>query len=272
LVSADTVVHERVLREVLRWTSEMDMSQSPPAMGQRIHRLLRELTGTDDPYRLAKERQNHMAFDLLAEFKTEIETATDPLNMAVRLAIAGNVIDMGVNGSVTESDLRASLHQVLTEPFTGEMDGFRHAVSEARSILYLVDNAGEIVFDRLLIQQLQPARVTVAVRGRPIINDATLADARAVGLHEAAEIIDNGSDAPGTLLDDCSQEFKQRFLEADLILAKGQGNYETLSQEKRNIYFLFKVKCAVIAEHVGVLLGTHVLLRHVPIQRAQGVE
>jgi uncharacterized protein with ATP-grasp and redox domains len=270
LASADTVVHERVLREVLRWTSEMDMSQPPPAMGQRIHRLLHALTGTDDPYRLAKERQNRMALDLLAEVKTEIETAADPLHMAVRLAIAGNVIDMGVNGSVTESDLRASLRQALTEPFTGEWSDFRQAVAEAGKILYLADNAGEIVLDRMLIEQLGPARVTLGVRGGPIINDATLADARAAGLHELVDIIDNGSDAPGTLLDDCSLEFQERFAAADLILAKGQGNFETLSREQCNMFFLFKAKCPVIAGHAGVPLGAHVLLRVLPGSDKEG--
>jgi uncharacterized protein with ATP-grasp and redox domains len=269
LVTGNADVHERVLREVLRWTSEMDMSQPPPTMGQRIHRLLRALTGTDDPYRLAKERQNRMAFDLLAEFKTEIESAADPLNMAMRLAIAGNVIDMGVNGNMTESDVRASVRQSLTKPFVGEQNGFRNAVANAQRILYLTDNAGEIVFDRLLIEQLGPERVTLGVRGGPIINDATMADAQAAGLHELVEIIDNGSDAPGTLLDDCSQEFNRRFSAADLIIAKGQGNYETLSQERRNIYFLFKAKCSVIAEHADVPLGTHVLLSHFPVQHAQ---
>ncbi|MBN2399596.1 MAG: DUF89 family protein [Candidatus Aminicenantes bacterium] len=272
LVTGNADIHERVLREVLRWAAEMDMSQPPPAMGQRIHRLLSTLTETDDPYRLAKERQNRMALNLLAEFKTEIESAIDPLNMAVRLAIAGNVIDMGVNGSLTESDVRASINHALTKPFWGEQNGFRNAVTHAQRILYLTDNAGEIAFDRLLIEQIAPERVTVAVRGRPIINDATTVDAQAVGLHELVEIIDNGSDAPGTLLDDCSQEFKVRFNEADLILAKGQGNYETLSQERRNIYFLFKAKCPVIAEHVGVPLGTHVLLRPAPFHRVQGIE
>lgn len=134
-------------------------------------------------------------------------------------------------------------------------------LNEAQRILYLADNAGEIAFDRLLIEQIGPARVTVAVRGGPVINDATITDARAVGLHEIVEIIENGSDAPGTLLDDCSQEFKWRFAEADLILAKGQGNFEALSDEPHNIFFLLKAKCAVIAAHAGVPLGTHVLVR-----------
>jgi len=268
LVSRDPAIHERVLRDVLLWTSEMDMSQPPPAMGQRIHRLIRELTATDDPYQSVKEWQNHMAIDLLEEFKTEIETIADPLDMAVRLAIAGNVIDMGVNGRVNECDLRAAFSQTMHEPLTGDLQGFRGAVVEAQSILYLADNAGEIVFDRVLIKQLDPARVTLVVRGGPIINDAILADAKAAGLHEIVEIIDNGSDAPGTILDDCSAEFNRRYNAADLVLAKGQGNFETLSHEQRRIYFLFKVKCPVIAEHVGLPLGTHVLLHHAHVQNA----
>ena len=261
MVSLDPAVHERILREVLRWTGEMDLDQPPAVLGQRIHRRLREITDVEDPYRAAKDHWNRMALRLLPELKAEIEAASDRLVMAVRLAIAGNVIDMGVNGNVTESDVRQSVRQALAESFTGEQNGFRQAVAQARSILYLADNAGEIVFDRLLIEQLSPARVTLAVRGAPVINDATLADARAVGLHEIVEIIDNGSDAPGTILEDCSQDFIRRFTETDLILAKGQGNFETLSDDPRNIFFLFKVKCSVIAALVGLPIGTHVLAR-----------
>jgi uncharacterized protein with ATP-grasp and redox domains len=260
-MSTDTTVHERILREVLHWAGEMDMNQPPPVMAQRIHRRLREIVGREDPYRDAKRQQNRMAMSLLPELKAEIEAASDPLTMAVRIAIAGNVIDLGVNANVTEFNLRESLRQALTEPFVGERNGFHKAILEARRILYLADNAGEIAFDRLLIEQLPPGRVTVAVRGAPILNDATMADAWAVGLHEIVEVIDNGSDAPGTLLEDCSQEFKQRFAAADLILAKGQGNFETLCDESRNIFFLFKAKCPVIAEHARVPLGSHVLTR-----------
>lgn len=259
LVSTDATVHERILREVLHWAGEMDMNQPPPVMAQRIHRRLREIVGMVDPYRDAKEQQNRMAMSLLPELKAEIEAASDPLTMAVRIAIAGNVIDLGVKATVTESSVHDSFRQALTEPFVGERNGFHKAIIEARCILYLADNAGEIAFDRLLIEQLAPGRVTVAVRGAPILNDATMADAQAVGLHEIVEVIDNGSDAPGTLLEDCSQEFKQRFATADLILAKGQGNFETLSDEPDNIVFLFKAKCPVIAEHARVPLGAHVL-------------
>lgn len=259
LVSTDVSVHERILRDVLQWTGKMDLNQSPPVIGQRIHRHLREISGVKDPYRVAKVRQNRMAMNLLPELKAEIESAEDPLTMAVRLAMAGNVIDMGVNGNVTETEVRGSVRQALSEPLSGEQAGFRQAVAEAQSILYLADNAGEIIFDRLLIEQLSPKSVTVAVRGAPVINDATMTDAWAAGLLDMVEVIDNGSDAPGTILNDCSREFRRCFNEADLILAKGQGNYETLSDAPGNIFFLFKAKCPVIATHVGLPVGTHVL-------------
>lgn len=260
MVSADAAVHEQVLREVLRWSSEMDMSQPPPAMGQRIHRLIRSLTGMDDPYRPAKERQNLMALQLLSEMREEIAAAADPFAMAVRLAIAGNVIDMGVNGEVNEADVRASLRRALDEPCSGDMEGFRRSVADSGSIMFLADNAGEIVFDRLLIEQMGPERVTLAVRGGPVINDVTRVDARAAGLPESLAVVDNGSDAPGTLLPDCSDDFRRRFAAADMVVAKGQGNYETLSRERRGIHFLFKAKCPMIAEHAGVKLGSHTLL------------
>ncbi|MBN2116436.1 MAG: DUF89 family protein [Anaerolineales bacterium] len=266
LVSEDSAVHEQVLRDVLQWTGEMNLRQSPPEMAQRIHRRLREITGVDDPYRQAKDRLNRLALELISGFRTAIESADDPLQMAARLAIAGNTMDMGVNGNLTETNIRQVMNRALTEPFFGEWESFRQAVIEARSILYLADNAGEIAFDRLLIEQLSPERVTVVVRGAPVINDATLIDARAVGLDEIVEVIDNGSDAPGTILSDCPEEFRRRFAEADLIIAKGQGNYETLSDEPGNLFYLFKVKCPVIANRIGQPLGTQVLAQSAPVQ------
>lgn len=261
MVSADPAVHGRIVREALLWVGEMDMDQPPPLLGQRIRRRLREMTGVEDPYRAAKDHQNQMAQNLLLELRTEIEAASNPLAMAVRLAIAGNVIDMGANGDVTEAGVRQAIRHALAEPFSGDWEAFCQAAASARRILYLADNAGEIVFDRLLIGQLGPGRVTLAVRGAPVLNDATLADARAVGLHEIVEVIDNGSDIAGTMLNECSQGFLKRFSEADMIIAKGQGNFETLSDEPRNIFFLFKAKCSVIAAHAGVPLGSHVLAR-----------
>jgi uncharacterized protein with ATP-grasp and redox domains len=160
--------------------------------------------------------------------------------------------------------VRQSIHKALAEPLSSDWNDFIQSVSQAQNILYLADNAGEIVFDRLLIEQLSPKQITLVVRGEPIINDATLTDAQAAGLDEIVNIIDNGSDAPGTILKDCSQNLKRHFAAADLILAKGQGNFETLSDEPKNIFFLFKVKCSVVGKYTGIPVGTHVLARSFP--------
>ena len=261
MVSSDPLVHERMVREVLRWASEMDMNQPPPLLAKRIHQRVREISGVADPFRAAKVRLNRMVMGLAADLRAEVESAEDPLAVAVRLAIAGNVIDLGAKSNVTTADVLRSVGQAMVEPLSGELDQFRQAAAEARSILYLADNAGEIVFDRILIEALSPERVILAVRGAPVLNDATEADARMVGLHEICEVIDNGSDAPGTLLEDCSRAFRQQFADADMIIAKGQGNFETLSEAPDNIFFLFKVKCPVIAAYIGLPVDANVLTR-----------
>lgn len=266
MVSADPALHERMVREMLHWTAEMDLDQPPPVLGQHIHRRLREICGVADPYREEKIRLNRVAMDVMFQLEAEVKSATDPLATAIRLAIAGNVIDLGVNTGVTHADVLTAVKQALAEPLAGDLDRFRQAANTAGRILYLADNAGEIVFDRLLIEALSPERVTLAVRGAPVINDATRADAHAAGIHDICHVIDNGSDAPGTLLENCSKKFRQQFNEADLIIAKGQGNFETLSEAPDPIFFLFKVKCPVIGAHAGLPVGTHVMARS-PVER-----
>jgi damage-control phosphatase, subfamily I len=272
MVSTDISVHERAIRDVLSWAGTMDLNQSPPAMAQRIHRRLREITGRVDPYREAKDRLNSLALELMPELRAKIESARNPLVLAARLAIVGNVMDLGVNGNLTETEVRRAMNLALTGPFFGEVDWFSQAIADAQSILYLADNAGEIAFDRLLLEQIRSKRVTVAVRGAPVINDATMIDAQAVGLDKIAEVIDNGSDAPGTILSDCRPEFRQRFEAADLIIAKGQGNFESLSHEPGNLFFLFQVKCSVIASHIKQPLGTQVLTQSVSARKGQAYE
>ena len=258
LVTGDQAVHERLLREVLRAASEMDLCQSPPAMGQRIHRLIRELTGECDPYRERKSHSNLAALALYPSLRAQVIASADPFETASRLAIAGNVIDMGVNANIDESHVHAAIAEALSARLDGNARAFADAVNGASSILYLADNAGEIVFDRLLLEQMPAERVTVAVRGAPVINDATVADTQVAGIPGLAEVIDNGSDAPGTILEDCSAEFRRRFDQADLVIAKGQGNYETLNEVPKDIHFMLKAKCPVIARdlrcHVGGLI------------------
>jgi uncharacterized protein with ATP-grasp and redox domains len=260
LVTTDSSIHERLLREALHWAEGMDLTASPPAMAQCLHRRLREMTGVVDPYRETKAWQNRVAMDMLPALQAEVEACGDPLLMAARLAIAGNAIDMGSNGQLTEQDVRQALERALEDPFHGDAEQFRAAVAKAEKILYLADNAGEIAIDRLLIDQLLPRTITLVVRGSPVLNDATQEDAKRVGLDRMVEVIDNGSDAPGTILSDCSQDLRDRFAAADLIIAKGQGNYESLNDEPGQLFFLFKAKCPVIADLVGQPIGTQMLL------------
>jgi len=260
LATDDEQIHEQVVREVLRLAADLDMSQSPPAIGQQIHRLIRKLVGHNDPYHGIKRQFNNLALNLYSGLRKQVVSSDDRLETAVRLAIAGNIIDFGVKTSLTESDLEETITQSLNGHFNNnQIQEFRDAVRRAENILYLADNAGEIVFDRLLIEQLLYEKITVVVKGSPVINDATMNDAIIAGLPKIVEVIDNGSDAPGTILETCSQAFLDRFEVADLIIAKGQGNYETLSDIDKNIFFILKAKCPVIARDIGCEVGEMIL-------------
>jgi uncharacterized protein with ATP-grasp and redox domains len=259
-VSDDPAVHARVLRGVCQFCAELDLSHSPPAIGQQVHRIVRQLTGSSDPYRRVKERFNRLGMALRDRLRPRLAAASDPFDAALRLAIAGNSIDFGARSDLTEEDTTALMDQAFTRPLHGHTATLKHAAANAGRILFLADNTGEIALDMLLVEQLPLERTTVAVRGRPIINDATIEDARAVGLTELVTVIDNGSDAPGTLLDDCSPQFLDAMDRADLIISKGQGNYESLSgRGRRNIYYLLIPKCNLVANRIGCHLGGFVV-------------
>jgi uncharacterized protein with ATP-grasp and redox domains len=245
---------------VLCLAGKMDLSASPPAMAQKIHRVIRQLTETDDPYKLLKQRFNEFALDLFPKFQDLVSSSERPFEAAVRLAIAGNIIDLGAKCSLGLSEAEKVIEQTMTEPF--DMTDFKvcqDATDRAEDILYLADNAGEIVFDRPLLEQIGPSKITFVVKGAPVINDATIDDAEEAGITNLVEVIDNGDDAPGTILQSCSHEFQHRFEEAGLIIAKGQGNYETLSDVDKDIFFILRAKCPVIAEDLNCPVGTLVL-------------
>jgi len=256
----DETIHEQVLRGVLKTVAEMDMHLTPPQMGQFIHRRIRELTGNHDPYLEVKKRFNQLALELFPDLQRQIRNHHDPLAAAIRLSIAGNIIDFGPRCDLSVDLVRKTIADALTDPMdeTG-LDHLRSAVDSARRILFLGDNAGEIVFDKLLLELLPTDKITYVVKGAPIINDATMDDANTVGLTDLVEVIDNGADVPGTILEQCPEKFRERFNTADLIIAKGQGNYESLSDVDKNMIFLLKAKCPVIAEHLDRPVGSMVI-------------
>ena len=261
MITDDEAMHERVLRELLGMWQRMDMQQSPPAMAQQIHRFLRQLTGVADPYLDVKNRYNLFALQLYPDLQKRVESSSDPFETAVRLAVAGNIIDFGVNSSVEQNTVHEAIMRSLTEPIDrGAVHRLKVAVERAKEILYLGDNTGEIVLDRLLIEQMPREKLTYVVRGHPILNDALMEDAQIAGLTDLVEVIDNGSDAPGTILETCSEAFRGRFEQADLVIAKGQGNFESLGDTRRAVFFLLRPKCAVLARHLGCDLGRLMVL------------
>ncbi len=255
---------EAVLRETLRMVADMPFTRPPAWMGQRIYAMLRERTGHVDPYAEVKRTCNQMALRVRPKLEQEIADAPDPFEMAVRFAIAGNVIDFGVGKAVGEEQLLQSLEDAARQSMNGaDIRELREAAERAGDILYLCDNAGEIVLDRLLLQRLPTDRVTAVVRGGPIINDATMEDAEEADLTDIVTVIDNGADAPGTVVELCSEEFRARLQASDLVISKGQGNYESLSKIENETFFLLKAKCHVVAEDIGCPVGD-IVVRHKP--------
>jgi len=259
IATSEEKLQEKILRGVLRAVSKMNLSKSPPVMMQYLYRLIREISGNQDPYKKLKESFNKLALDIYPDLSGRIKKASDPFEAAVRFAIAGNIIDSGAVHNLSKSYIIETIEQGMSQKLSGNIEKLRIAINSANKILYLGDNTGEIVFDKLLIEQLPIDRVTFVVRGYPVINDATLIDAKIAGLTDIVEVIDNGSDAPGTILEDCSEEFIQHFSDADFIIAKGQGNYETLSNADKIIFFILKAKCTVIARNIGCEIGSLVI-------------
>jgi uncharacterized protein with ATP-grasp and redox domains len=214
--------------------------------------MIAEKSGCSDIFADLKDLSNRKALDLLPELVKKVEESNEPLRTAALLAIAGNIIDYGAHH---DFDINTSIEKCLhTKPAIDDLEQLRRDLDKAGKILYLGDNCGEAAFDRLLIAQTGE-EITYAVKERPIINDALKEDAATCGLGDLCRIISNGTDCPGTPLEKCSEEFREIFAEADLIISKGQGNFETLSEVSAPIYFLLMVKCEVVAEHVAELTG-----------------
>ncbi len=260
MATSDEAEHRKVLAEVAQLISELPPEATPVEMGLEIHRTIRRRTGDRDPYQEVKRKSNRHALSLYPRLREYVDASPDPLKTAVTAAAIGNVMDFGAN---PDFDLESALEEGMAKGLEDSgFTQFARRVKEVDHLLYIGDNAGEIVFDRLLVEELSGlgVSVTFAVRGAPILNDATMEDALEVGMDQVAEVLSSGVQAPGTLLDQCNPEFLEIFRRAPLILAKGQGNYEALSGNRGPIYFLLMAKCPVVARDLGVEEGA--LLMH----------
>jgi len=259
LGSKDEAVKRRILSRLLPIVRDTDYDQPPAYTTTFLHRVIREELGSD-PFADIKKKYNAIALGLMDELRARIRAASDSLWMAARLAIAGNIIDFGIFRDI---DLDETIERAVTDPLhVDDLDVLRRYLDESDDVLYLLDNAGEIVFDRLLIEELAAAgkRVTAVVRGEPVLNDVTREDALQVGLDRICAVMDNGCDGIGTILSWCSTEFVEAFRTTSLVIAKGQANFETLARENRRAIFLLQAKCQVLASAVNVPLGAMLLM------------
>lgn len=266
MVSEDEKQIKRLLDEVGMMIQDIPLAHTPPETARFIYGKIKQITGKQDLFGPIKEACTRNALLLYPGLKHRLKAAKDPLLTAIRIAIAGNIIDFGVG---KKFNVEQELAATMTRDFAIlDYRDFQEDLAGADRILYIGDNAGETVFDRVLIEELGKP-VTYVVRAAPIINDATAEDARQAGIDRVAAIMSSGCEAPGTILHLCSEEFLKIYRRSPLIISKGQGNYEGLSREGGKIYYLLQVKCQVIARDIGAPEGSIILKRAVSPETGQ---
>ena len=240
---------------------DIPLENTTPETATFIYQRIKEITGINDPYKKIKEENIQQVVELYPYLKKLVKNSGDPLLTAIRLAIAGNVIDYGANRNF---NVEEEIEKALNQDFAIlDYDQFRDDLEKAQFVLYLGDNAGESVFDKLLIETMNKP-VTYAVRDEPIINEVTMEDAINSGIGEVAEIISSGAHTPAIILKLCNENFIKKFKKANLIISKEQGNYEGLSGETSPIYFLLKTKCRLIARELNAEVNDIIMMRNKP--------
>jgi len=263
MATDDVNVHSNVLKEVMNHLQTISFSNSPPEISREVHQIIKQLTHSEDPYLKVKNQSNLMAKKMLPKLKKKVNEADDSLLMSIKLAIAGNVIDFGTSNRFNVEDI---VKNVMKKDFVDQgYKEFKKTLGHSNNILYLADNSGEIFFDKILIEEFEKLgkKVIFVVKSNPIINDANLEDAKFAGIDKIATVIagDKGQkiSAPGMLMPYVSNEFLELFKTSDMVISKGQGNYECLSNTDRKIFFLLMIKCPLVAKDIGIDVGKLVL-------------
>ncbi|MBI5559164.1 MAG: DUF89 family protein [Deltaproteobacteria bacterium] len=252
LCKVTATVHDAIMAQTEEFLQSIDFTLSPPENAVRLYGLIAEVTGIPDPFATLKKESNQFAARLKPVIGRRIKEAGNRFLAALSFAIAGNIIDYG---SLHQFDMEKTIETALRQDLAiNDYAALRTDLHQASMVLYLGDNSGELVFDGLVIEMMKK-NVIYAVKEKAIINDALLDDARECGLDTICRVVTNGTGCPGTPLADCSKDFLQLFYDADLIISKGQGNFETLSEVKAPIYFLLTAKCPVVAGHIQLLTG-----------------
>ncbi|MGI6650076.1 MAG: damage-control phosphatase ARMT1 family protein [Bacillota bacterium] len=257
-----------LVKRIMRELAAIDDNTSAPYVAQIIQRALKEALQNPDPYQEQKHYYNQEMLKLEDDLFNLVASARDRLQAALKLSAAGNIIDFGPGYDLSRDKVIETVRETMTKDI--DQDVFvllKSDLKKTRHLLYLGDNAGEIVFDKVFIRtikkQYPELEVIFATRGKPVINDATEEDAYFVGIDAYAKIINNGTDIPGTVLEQCSPDFLRIFEKADLIIAKGLGNFESLygTDLPRNLYYIFLCKCNLFMERFRAKLNDLMLIK-----------
>lgn len=263
VAGAPEPLRRELMQRALKLLAEGDVNRNNCIQIEQVYRMVAEGLGDADPYRETRLFFDREMYRLLPALREQLAQSDDPLRAAVRAAIAGNLIDLAaLGGEVTLERAMQKVEDVEREGlYFDDCDGLDAALKSARTLLVLGDNCGEIAMDRLLIETIRrlypQIEVKYSVRGSAVVNDVTYEDAAAVGMDEVAEVIDNGDCLLTTLLCRASEDFRREFYAADVVIAKGMGNYEGLYNcDRGNIWFLMIAKCSVIARMSGAPKGS----------------
>ena len=233
-------------------------------LGTDMHRTIKTETGNEDPYSRERVLCNEIALKFLPEVERIVEE-NDGIESYLKAAITGNIIDFGALGLNT--NMESLISETMNKDFAvDDSEKLEGVLKTSSKVLYLADNVGEIVFDKLLIKKLNEydVKVTVALKEKPILNDACVPDALSIGLDEVAELASTGTDSIGVIYGDVSGEFKELFNASDMVIAKGLGNYEGLTEMDlgdKPVFSLLNAKCKPVARSIGVDVGDNVILR-----------
>lgn len=246
-----------MMQEAAKVLAAIDPNQTPPEAAVPLYAKLAEVAGVEDVYAKQKQKTIQQALPFVHLAKEKIAKSSKPLATALKAAVAGNVIDFAMQVSFK---LEEEFEKIFTTPFAiDHQEAFFDKLQKAQSLVILGDNVAEHLFDKLLMQEIKRVfdlDIYYFVRGKPIINDVTIKEAKEANLDEVCKLIDSGVDTPGFVFSRASKEAKRIFLRADVVLAKGMGNYEVMESKKdERVYFLFKVKCQVVASHIGKNVG-----------------
>ena len=252
--NADDQAQYEIIQSTLQILKNIPFGATPPEIAYEIHQIVKSKLQNDDPFKNAKVISTKRAMEMYSKMKSMVLESTNPLKTAIKISIAGNILDLAMQTEYV--DLWETVNRVLHQDFAiNDSEKLIEKINYSNSVLFIADNAGETVFDRILIETLDKPVIYV-VKSAPILNDATLADAIDAGIDESATIIDHGSDAPGTILTLCSEEFAEIFSQAHVVIAKGQANYETLSISDSKVFCLLQVKCPVIGKDINAPVGS----------------